>query len=291
MKPRPNKSHLDSQARSHDDLAKSGASISEESFRKQLGVTDAQFAAMLSDERVFSVEVDGQKTFPAIFCSSSVRLDRLWKIARIIAPAPAALRLDFLTTACGALEGRVPVDMLDDDRNYKQLRAYARAWASEFSRTSVVVWDADTLDDLSLAKPLYTCSTAVNPRRPLWRRALGAIHSPGYTNPVDIPQAPSSLVIVVERAMAGQSNAVPEAGFVCYLRGRFLRLMVHASNGAEITHELEMVMQRPSVIDVADALFSLLAKMNCSADLATGKSPTEKGAVAGIERPLRRNGR
>ncbi|WP_157694724.1 hypothetical protein [Caballeronia fortuita] len=157
------------------------------------------------------------------------------------------------------------------------------AWASEKSRASVVVWDADALDDLSLAKPIYTCSTEVDPRRPLWRRALSAIRSPEYTQPIDVPQAPASMVIVVERATGGLGDAVPEAGFVCHLRGRVLEMTVHANDGAEVVSELELDTDRPSVLDVADALFTLLAELNRSAGFTDDKVRAEKRHVTRLE--------
>ncbi|WP_060817732.1 hypothetical protein [Caballeronia sordidicola] len=278
------KAKLDSETDPHADLVKSGALISEESLRKQLGISATRMEALVSDGSIFALDVDSRKVYPAILCNSALCLDRLWKIAKVIVPAPPAMRLDFLTQACAALEDRAPVDLLDDDRDYKQLRAYAKGWASEFSRTAVVVWDADTREELSLAKPIYTCSAALDPRRPLWRRALIAIRAPGYTQPVEAPPALASMVIVVERAVAGQEGTVPEAGFVCHLRGRILATTVHASDGAEISHEMKLTTKQPTVVDVADALFTLLGKVNRRADLATSKVRTKKGPVAGLKK-------
>ena len=188
-------------------MVRADALLSEKVLRKQLGVSKKRLAVMVTDGRIFAIDVNGVNLFPAILGSSDLRLTRLWNIAKIIVPAPPALRLDFLTQPCAALEDRIPINMLDGDRDYEQLREYAKAWASEFSRTFVVVWDADALDDLSRAKPIYTCSSAIDPRRPLWRRALNAIRSPGYTQPADAPRAPAELVVVVERATAGQGGA------------------------------------------------------------------------------------
>lgn len=252
------------------------ALLSEKVLRKQLGVSKTKLAVMVADGRIFAVDVDGVKLFPAILGSSGLRLDRLWKISRIIAPASPAMRLDFLTQPCAALADRIPLDMLDDDRDYKQLRAFAEAWAAGFSRTSVVVWDANAVENLSSAKPIYTCVAAIDPRRPMWRRALNAIRLPGYTQPVDAPLAPREVVIVVERAMAGQGGTVPEAGFVCHVQGQFLRMTVYASNGADSAHEMKLTTKQPTVVDVADALFTLIAKVNRKANLATGEVPTKK---------------
>lgn len=67
--------------------------------------------------------------------------------------------------------------------------------------------------------------------------------------------------------MAGQGGAVPEAGFVCHVRGRVLRMTVHAGDGTESVHERKLTTKQPSVVDVAKELFTLLAELNPSADL------------------------
>jgi len=45
-------------------------------------------------------------------------------------PAPPELRLKFLKLKSGALGNRMPIDLLKNDREYRTLRAFAKAWAT-----------------------------------------------------------------------------------------------------------------------------------------------------------------
>ncbi|KDR27611.1 hypothetical protein BG57_22825 [Caballeronia grimmiae] len=107
-------------------------------------------------------------------------LRRLWKV---VMPAPPELRLDFLTSNSGALENRMPIDLLKNDREYRTLRAFAKAQASGFSRTFVNAFTADVSEGLAGREPLSTCATEIDPRHPPWKRALEAVRAPGLPVP------------------------------------------------------------------------------------------------------------
>ncbi|SAK42464.1 hypothetical protein AWB77_00456 [Caballeronia fortuita] len=60
-------------------------------------------------------------------------------------------------------------------------------------------------------------------------------------------------------------------------------MTVHANDGAEVVSELELDTDRPSVLDVADALFTLLAELNRSAGFTDDKVRAEKRHVTRLE--------
>lgn len=251
------------EAQNHHEMRASSQLLNEEDFRARLGVSRKRLANMLEEGSVFALNVDRASAFPAFLCNKTLDLKRLWAVARILVPAPPTSRLDLLTRQCGALRGRVPLELLEDDRDYRSLRRFAKGWASEFSRTVVKCYDAGQSDGTPHVAPLYTCATEIDPRRLLWKRALDAVRSPGYRFPHEIPRAPLTLLICVERATAGESGDILEAQLVCELSGRNLRVLVTTVDGDEpaIAHKLRLPTKRPSVTDLCDAVFSMLKKL------------------------------
>jgi hypothetical protein len=251
------------EAQGHREMLASGQLLTDEDFRARLGVSRKRLANMLGEGSVFALDVDGETAYPAFLCNKALDLKRLRAVARILVPAPPTSRLDLLTRQCGALGARVPLDLLVDDRDYRSLRRFAKGWASEFSRTVVKCYNAEQSDGTPLVEPLYTCATEIDPRRLLWKRALDAIRSPGYRFPHEIPRSPSTLLIRVERATAGESAEALEARLLCDLNGRTLRVSVTTADGHQpaIAHKLKLATKRPSVTDVCDAVFSMLKKL------------------------------
>ncbi|AQH01374.1 hypothetical protein A9R05_21310 [Burkholderia sp. KK1] len=247
-------------AKQRRDMLKEGRLLLEDAFRKELDVSKKRLYAMLGDGRLFALDIDGKRAYPAILCNANLNLKRLWDVAKIIWPAPPAVRFDLLTRKCGALGNRVPVELLENDADYVNLRRFARGWASEFSRTFVKLYDDGRAEDSVNAKPLYECAAEIDPRRSLWTRALAAIKTPGYRFPHTIPRTPTTMVAIIERHTAGQGDAAFEARIVFHLKGRVLRVTVAdaTSDEAPIAHKLNLPMKRPTVTEVAEIVFSLL---------------------------------
>ncbi|WP_160110406.1 hypothetical protein [Caballeronia arvi] len=247
------------------DMLTNGTLLSEEAFRAQLGVSKKRLAAMVGDGRVFALDVEGHQAFPAFLSDTRLKLKRLWKVSRILVPAPPALRLDLLTRQCGALGDEVPLELLANDKAFRKLLRFARGWAGEFSRTRVDVYDASSSVDPTTAECLYSCAAEVDSRVPLWTRALKAIRSPGYQFPHEIPPAPATVLVIVERATAGESGADLEARLLCELDGRVLRVAVTAG-GEEpsVVHKLKLATKNPTVGYLCSAVFSMLSKLSGS---------------------------
>ncbi|WP_165087292.1 hypothetical protein [Caballeronia sp. SBC2] len=109
---------------------RNGELLSADELTRRRGISSARLAHMLVSGSVFSIEVDGVEYYPALLVEAGFDRKRLQSICRIFVPAPPACRLDFLSSKNGSLGDLSPIEMLDDDKNYKRLREMARAWAA-----------------------------------------------------------------------------------------------------------------------------------------------------------------
>ncbi|SAK90752.1 hypothetical protein AWB82_06394 [Caballeronia glebae] len=241
-------------------MLSSGELLRESEFRKRLGVTNEQLATLLGRERVFALDVDGESAYPAILCDPELNLKRLWKLASIVAPASASERLDFLTSESGALGKRRPVQMLESNKDYRKVRAFAAAWMTEFSRTFVKILDAQQQTRASLEEPIYTTAAEGDPRLPLWKRALLAVSAPGFRFPHEVPRCPASALIVVERHTAGVESAQLEARIVCDIDEEEIRVSASTEADPPLALKLNNSGECGTVVEVAERVFRLLAK-------------------------------
>ncbi|MDR5803754.1 antitoxin Xre/MbcA/ParS toxin-binding domain-containing protein [Caballeronia sp. LZ001] len=247
------------------EMLTSGDLLREADFRARLGVSEEQLAALVRKHQLFALTVGWEKLYPAIFCNEGVPLRRLSKIAAMLAPLLPAQRLSFLESKNGALGGRTPIEMLTRDTDFRKVRQLAAATAAEASRTFLKIFEASQQPmHTQLIAPLYTAAMEGDPRRPLWARALEAIRSPGYQSPHDIPVAPHTLLMVVERHLANHGLEEVEAWVDVKLDADGIRFTVAGLNEKRVSlpHYLQ---EKPlTVIELADVLVSSLAERSKS---------------------------
>jgi len=154
----------------------------------------------------------------------------------------------------------MPIDLLKNDRDYRTLRAFAKARASGFSRTFVKAFTADVPEGLAGREPRYTCATEIDQRRPLWKRALEAVRAPGYRFPHEVPRCPPVVLLVVERHTAGLTSVETEARVVCDLHATDVSICVAIDGELPMAIKIRTPGRRPGAADVADAAFAALAK-------------------------------
>ncbi|SAL51219.1 hypothetical protein AWB72_05413 [Caballeronia concitans] len=105
----------------------SGELISRDALRETLQLSSAHFRRLHSQGSIFSVKIDRDKYFPAIFVHQRFRR-RLYTVCRIIEPLPEKYRLLFLTSRRKDLGGFTPLACLDDNEKYRRLKRMATAW-------------------------------------------------------------------------------------------------------------------------------------------------------------------
>ncbi|MFM0492259.1 hypothetical protein, partial [Paraburkholderia graminis] len=140
------------------EMVTSGKLLTPGDFREVIGVTEKRLTQLLDNNSVFAVEVDGVQYVPAVLANPSLNSKRLQAICQLIVPAPPMSRLEFLVSQNGSLGDRRPLDMLEDDNDFKTLRQAAVAWAAQWSRTIVKMYEGMHETEPNDVSPLYTAT-------------------------------------------------------------------------------------------------------------------------------------
>lgn len=237
-----------------------GDLLTENELRTLLGFSEDHLANLVSEGSVFPIIVDGQPMYPRLFCDRRLNLKHLQEIAKIIVPAPADSRLHFLTSCSAALGNRVPLDMLQDHRDFKSLRRHAAAWAIEYSRTTVSFYDGN-YDHAPLdIKAIYTCVVDVDFRRPLWSRALKALVDFNYEWPCTAPLATTHFSISVQRERVGYADSPAEAWIQIGQSEERVHVFVEVIERRSRSIYVDLPRKGGTVKDVARRVFETLSE-------------------------------
>ncbi|MFM0390959.1 hypothetical protein [Paraburkholderia phytofirmans] len=227
-------------------------------FRRRIRVTKRRLEQLLGDGSLFSVDVDGGLFIPAVLATRAHNLRRLRTICRIIVPAPPWSRSEFLSSARGSLGDRRPLDMLEDDSDFKTLRRAAVAWAAEWSRTTVSLYQGDYLAQPDGVAPCYTASAEIDPRRPLWERASEALNAPGYEWPLGPYPDVRKFTLFVERQTAGDGSLMPEACVQIVVDGKDIRMRIVSAPDTTPGSKTTPAGNHKSLIDIAKRVIAHL---------------------------------
>ncbi|CAB3727992.1 hypothetical protein LMG22037_05330 [Paraburkholderia phenoliruptrix] len=241
-------------------MVANGQLLPADEFHARLGVNKKRFAHMLDDGSIFSLDVDGTAYFPAVLADPRLNCKRLQAICRIIVPAPQGSRLDFLSTPHGALGAKSPLQMLADDRDYKRLCELAKAWAAQYSRTAVRLYEGEHESEPDGVEPLFTAIAEIDPRKPLWERASEALHSHGYSWPLGPYPGVRTFTVFIERQSAGYSQPVPEARVHILANGGFIRVHAAFASGPARESRIALISKHRCVVDVAKKVVAYLRK-------------------------------
>ncbi|MGY6157345.1 hypothetical protein [Paraburkholderia graminis] len=240
------------------EMVTSGELLTPGDFREVIGATEKRLSQLLDNNSVFAVEVDGVQYVPAVLANPSLNSKRLQAICQLIVPAPPFSRLDFLVSQNGSLGDRRPLDMLEDDNDFKTLRQAAVAWASQWSRTSVKVYGGVHETEPTDVSPLYTAIAEIDPRRPLWERASEALHAHGYQWPLGPYTDVRQFTLFVERQTAGDAATTPEACIQIVVDREDIHVRVVAAPGATLKSQMLPALRKTSLIDLAKRVIAHL---------------------------------
>jgi hypothetical protein len=240
------------------EMIASGELISEAEFRRRGGLTSQILAALLSDDSVFTLEVDGVEYFPALLAVPVSQRRSVYVICRIIATAPSDARLDFLTSRRESLGERSPLEVLKNKEGFKLVSRMAAAWAAEWSRTSVRMYNGSHDAEPTGVDPLYTAAADVDPRKLLWDRASTALHSHGYEWPLGPYPDARTFSLFVERQAVGDDNATPEACVQIAVVGEYVQIRIVAASGTALQSETVPSGKTKSFLEVAKRVITHL---------------------------------
>lgn len=235
-------------------------------FAEQLGISLRELARLESKGDVFSVDVDGTPHYPALLSSPNYDPRRLRKVCRIIFPASATMRWDYLTTGWDSLGGLSPLEAMQSDDGYHRLLADAKSWAAQWWRTTVEIYgSAGAGSDACPAAPLCTGVVEMDPRVSVWYRAAEALsYFPNMRPDGPYPRLSAATVIATKRA-GGASEPVRE-----------FELDVTVSEGmsyaAVVGSGVNPARLGPVLVDEADDIVAIVRKLL----LATAPRPRHR---------------
>ncbi|MHB9837962.1 hypothetical protein Q8F57_024305 [Paraburkholderia terrae] len=251
--------HLWQQAlRARRDMIANGELLTPTEFKKRIVVSEKRLKRLAEEGGVFAVEVDETEYFPALLADPAHNRRRLQAICRIIVPAEPMSRLGFLSSQRGSLGGRRPVEMLDDDLDFKSVRRIAAAWAAEWSRTVVKMYKGEHQREPSDVEPLYTAIAEIDPRKPLWTRATEALHAGGYRWPLGPYPEARIFTLFVEQQAVGNSTPVPEACVQILVAGELVRIRIVAAPGTTLQSETVPAGKHRGIVEIAKRVIAHL---------------------------------
>ena len=237
-----------------------GELISEDLFCERLGIAQRRLGKLLADGSVFSMVVDDVTYYPAMLADAELDRKRFQAICRILVPAPAGCRLHFLSSSRGSLGGRSPVEMLDNDDDFKRLRQAAAAWAAEYSRTAVRLFEGTHETEPANVEPMYEAAAEIDPRRPVLERALTALEVHGYQWPLGPYPDARNFTAFVAHQNADDTEPRPDACVQIVTDGELIRIRIIFKEGIERYSETVPVGTSGSAVDVAKKVVTYLLR-------------------------------
>ncbi|WP_143331056.1 hypothetical protein [Burkholderia aenigmatica] len=234
-------------------------------FAKRLGASLRQLARLEDSGGVFSIAVDGTPYYPALLASPLYDRRRLRKICRIIFPAPASMRREYLTTAWGSLGTLTPLDALQTDVEYRRLLKAAKRWAAQWWRTTVEIYSgSNTNADAESEAPVCTGTVEQDPRVSVCRRAVAALSDKPNMRPDGPYPRLNAATVLVTRDAVGMSDPVQELRFDVTVYG-------NASYASIWTCDATTSKVGPVPIDEGDDIVAVVRKLLTK--IPTGAKP------------------
>lgn len=95
-------------------MAADGALLESAVFAQRVGWTRQALSKALATQRVFYVDVQGARHFPAFFADPQYQRRHLEAVSKVLGGLPGAAKLQFMSTPKASLAGRTPLQALAD---------------------------------------------------------------------------------------------------------------------------------------------------------------------------------
>jgi hypothetical protein len=232
------------------EMVRSGELLDKKDFRKVLRLSSGRLRDMVATGSVFAIELDGISYFPSLLATPGINRQRLYAVCRVLFPAPPSCRLSYLQSKHVNLGGLSPIDSLDDYESYQILLRMAHAYAVEWWRTSVVIYEGSHWEEPSQTDPVVTVMDETDPRVNLWKRAAGAIVSGGYISPPGPYPHLNLASVFVALHPAGQGEVTVEARIEVIVDGDVAHALVVRGEASPRKLDAIPVIGNMSVVDV-----------------------------------------
>jgi hypothetical protein len=237
------------------EMVRNGELLSGDEFRKLLGLSPSQLRLMVSRGSVFTIEVDDVHYFPSLLAAPNIDLKQLYAVCRILGPAPPSCRLGYLSSRHANLGGISPIEALCDERQYRLLRQMARAYAAEWVRTVVTIYEGRYEEEPVDTEPVLTAADEVDPRVNLWKRASDALRWGGYIWPSGPYALVNEATVFVTQHPSGQAAPLLEAHIDVSVVDAVARAHVECQGKPIYAIKAVSVRETESIVDVVINVF------------------------------------
>lgn len=217
-------------------------------FREHFATSEAGLKRMVVAGSVFAVDVDGVEYFPALLVAPTLYRRRLQSVCRILVPAPPWCRLDYLESKHENLGGFTPMELLSDNVRYRHLREMTHAWAGQWSRTVLTVYEGAYKQEPVGVNPIFAAADEVDPRIAVWTRVNGAIQAERRVTQTEPCVQVKDLTIFVKRYNVGNPAAISEVQLNVKIEESVARVCIQT--GKVSSSDLVVVEPGDDVVDI-----------------------------------------
>ncbi|MDR5812074.1 hypothetical protein QCE62_00540 [Caballeronia sp. LZ033] len=237
--------------RNRREMVSDGVLISGQELCARLRISEKRLNKLIDGGSLFSIPVDDGVYFPALLADPRLNRQRLRKVCRLLVPAPADARLDYLSSRRGSLGGHRPLDLLNDDSEYSRLLSNAGAWVEQWSRTFVTLYEGEHEVEPPNTQPLYTAIEEIDPRRAILDRASATLRTHGYQFPLGPYPEVRRFTVFVSRQDTNDVEARPEACVQIVVDGELVRIRVIYKEAATQLSQTLPVGKGKNILEVA----------------------------------------
>lgn len=98
----------------HDETGDLGALVDAVVFARRRGISVERLDQLVAERRLFAVERDGKKLYPAFFVHQAIEIRRLEAVCKRLGSLSGGSKWQFFVAPKASLAGRTPLEALRD---------------------------------------------------------------------------------------------------------------------------------------------------------------------------------